>query len=89
MHEMQLKGIYEPGNKFSPFGQTLVLKDFMKNLKRRIAFAKRVQIVLPTKKDQEKGVGTNVIIIAGLPRTGSTMLHRLLSADKTTRTPLW
>ncbi|GMH84815.1 hypothetical protein TrST_g238 [Triparma strigata] len=89
LHEMQLKGIYEPGNKFSPFGQTLVYKDVIKNLKRRIAFAKRIQVTLPTKRSQEAGLGSNIIIIAGLPRTGSTMLHRLLSADKTTRTPLW
>ncbi|GMH47973.1 hypothetical protein TrLO_g12594 [Triparma laevis f. longispina] len=89
LHEMQLKGIWEPGNRFSPFGQTIVYKDIIKNLNRRIAFAKRIQSDLSTKRQQEAGLGSNIIIIAGLPRTGSTMIHRLLSADKTTRTPLW
>ena len=29
------------------------------------------------------------VIIAGLPRTGSTFLHRLLAVDPATRSPLW
>ena len=88
LYKMQFYGTFENGNRFSAVGQTLMVKDVEKNLHRRIAFAKRCQADLPTESSRQN-VGSNIIIIAGLPRTGSTMLHRLLSADPTTRTPLW
>ena len=88
LHMIQNYGAFEEGNRFSSVGQTLILKVVEKNLRRRIAFAKRCQIELPTESSRQN-IGGKVVIIAGLPRTGSTMLHRLLSADPTTRTPLW
>lgn len=84
---MQVRGVFEAGNSFSAFGQITVMKDLMKCLGRRIAFAEECSRSLtPSSRDS---VGPGVVIIAGLPRTGSTMLHRLLAADSTTRTPLW
>lgn len=88
LFQIQLEGIYGEGNRFSPLGRVLSFKDVEKNLLRRIKFAQLVAIKLPTENDRNS-VNGDVIIIAGLPRTGSTMLHRLLSADDRTRTPLW
>ncbi|GMH63295.1 hypothetical protein TrRE_jg812 [Triparma retinervis] len=85
---MQLRGVFEKGNSFSAFGQISVMKDLMKGLNRRIAFASSCSVALPTPSSL-KSYGSNVVIIGGLPRTGSTMLHRLLAADPATRTPLW
>lgn len=86
--EVQLAGVLSNRNRFSPFGKALAIKELTKNLHRRIKFAETVQVTLTT-KEKRCCVGTHMIIIAGLPRTGSTMLHKFLAADATTRTPLW
>ena len=93
LFKIQLEGIFGEGNLFSPLGQVLVRKDVEKTLKRRLLFAetciKSLPYGHPSTLAALKRVSSKLIIIAGLPRTGSTMLHRLLSEDLSTRTPLW
>ncbi|GMI45799.1 hypothetical protein TrCOL_g3239, partial [Triparma columacea] len=63
-------------------------KDLQLRLRRRLRFADFVKA---------KGQGADgssieterVVIIVGLPRTGSTMISRLLSADPSSRSPLY
>ena len=86
---IQLDGISGEGNRFTPLGRVLTLGDTIKLLNRRLKFADTITKMLPNKDDHNCNNGKNYILIAGLPRTGSTMLHRLLSEDKLTRTPLW
>jgi hypothetical protein len=89
---LQLNGVFEETQKFSPFGQDFTYSEANKMLERRILFAKEVKAKLgDAAKNGGKAlnVGKSMTIIAGLPRTGSTMLHRLLAADTSTRTPLW
>ncbi len=85
LFEAQLVGIFAPGNRFSSFGQALSLKDTAKFLTRRLLFADYVSGL----EDKPSLETSSIIIIAGLPRTGSTLLHRVLSVDTSTRTPLW
>ena len=89
---LQLDGVFADTNKFSPFGRSFTYKEMNKMSARRILFANEVKKTLGDKalrNGKDLNVGKSMIVIAGLPRTGSTMLHRLLAADSTTRTPLW
>jgi hypothetical protein len=65
-------------------GRLLFQKDMELRLRRRLRLAQylasaRVQLAPPRAP----------VIIVGLPRTGSTMLHRLLTADPAARSPLY
>jgi len=87
--DMQVEGAFErPGNLFTSLGHLIFKKDLALRLARRLRFARFVK---------ENGEGpsnssidtSRPIIIVGLPRTGSTMISRLLSADPDSRSPLY
>ena len=80
----QLDGLNGPGNRFSALGRALARKDLVATLARRRAFADRCAAAGPLPP-----LRAGVVVIAGLPRTGSTFLHRLLAVDGATRSPLW
>ena len=94
---LQLEGVDGPGNLFTPLGRFIFSKDMIMRLKRRLRFAKYISMRSkgnlkfvkspdPTKSSIEK---QTPIVIVGLPRTGSTMISRLLSADRNSRSPLY
>lgn len=83
----QLAGLTGRGNAFSALGRALARKDAAAVLRRRRAFA---EYYGARRGDVAKrGKPRKTIVIAGLPRTGSTFLHRLLACDAATRSPLW
>ncbi|GMI03222.1 hypothetical protein TrLO_g15003 [Triparma laevis f. longispina] len=87
---IQLNGVDEKGNMFTPLGRYIFSVDMMLRLKRRLRFAKYVNSLPPSTLNQPSSVEVNApIVIVGLPRTGSTMISRLLSADPNSRSPLY
>lgn len=77
-------------NMFTPLGRYIFSVDMMLRLKRRLRFAKYVNSLPPSTLNQPSSVEVNApIVIVGLPRTGSTMISRLLSADPNSRSPLY
>ncbi|GMH74679.1 hypothetical protein TrST_g3997 [Triparma strigata] len=87
---IQLEGVDQEGNMFTPLGRFIFSVDMMLRLKRRLRFAKHVKSLPPSALNQPSSVEVNApIVIVGLPRTGSTMISRLLSADPNSRSPLY
>jgi len=80
---IQLDGLSADGNRFTPLGLKITMQDIKQRLNRRLRLARHLAR-LPALSPP-----TSPTVLLGLPRTGSTMLHRLLAVDPSTRTPLW
>jgi hypothetical protein len=83
LFEMQLSGMEEEGNSFSPLGRLLASVDIKKRLTRRLRLAEYLSSLPPSAFSKVPGV----MLIVGLPRTGSTMISRLLASDPNSRSP--
>ena len=85
---MQLDGVDGEGNSFTPLGRALLALDVSQRLQRRVKFATLLTSDEEMRARSERAVPAPVII-GGLPRTGSTFLHRLLAVgrDHTRRAP--
>lgn len=81
LFRIQLHGVDAPGNRFTPLGRSIFGRDLAKRLRRRIRLANAVAAA------PKRAIDAPVVIVAGLPRTGSTLLHRLLCADAAARSP--
>jgi len=88
LFDIQCDGVTGEGNKFTAAGRLMLGKDIAKRLDRRMRFAKLLTDNAELKAKSQRPI-VSPVIIAGLPRTGSTFLHRLLAADPSTRSPLW
>jgi len=82
LFELQADGVTAEGNRFTPLGRLLLSSDIKKRLHRRMRFA-QLLIDDPIARQSAARPVTAPVIIAGLPRTGSTFLHRLLAATRT------
>lgn len=81
--DIQTDGADAKGNRFTPLGRLLFSKDLTQRLMRRLRFAEFVQKQPPSAFAEP----SKCIIIVGLPRTGSTLISRLLTSDPKSRCP--
>ena len=79
---IQVAGVDAAGNRFTPLGRLLFSKDLEQRLRRRLVLA----TALASAPKPSKSTVAPVVIV-GLPRTGSTLLHRLLAKDPAYRSP--
>ena len=85
IYGLQLDGVDGDGNAFTPLGRVLFSMDVKMRLKRRLRFARHV--IKERDSGKQRGSVASPIIIVGLPRTGSTMISRLLTSDPNSRSP--
>ena len=72
LFDIQVDGVDAPGNRFTPLGRALFQKDLTARLARRL----RLAHALAATPELAARPPTAPLILAGLPRTGSTLTHR-------------
>lgn len=80
---IQVAGVDAEGNRFTPLGRALFRDDLERRLRRRL----RLADALASADAPGRRAVVAPVVIVGLPRTGSTLLHRLLAVDPASRSP--